>query len=65
MGGTWQYKVEHVEAKGLFGGKVEDNVVEDRLNRLGAEGWELVSTASTTGDFGGTQKVIFIFKRLR
>lgn len=40
----WQYKVETVKTS-VWTGKVEkiDAQIQDRLTRLGIEGWELVS----------------------
>jgi hypothetical protein len=54
---TWEYKL-------LYGGKH----FEDDLNRLGADGWELVSvTAQQTGQLGAlsTAKAIAYLKRPR
>jgi hypothetical protein len=40
----WQYKVETVKTS-IWNNKPEkvDGVIQDRLTRLGVEGWELVS----------------------
>jgi len=40
----WQYKVETVKVS-LWSSKIEkqDQQIQDRLTRLGVEGWELVS----------------------
>ena len=42
--GRWQYKVETVKVS-VWKSKPEktDGVLQDRLTRLGVEGWELVS----------------------
>lgn len=43
----WQYKVETVKTL-VWNSKPEkaDRLIQDRLTRLGVEGWELVSVAS-------------------
>ena len=40
----WQYKVETVKTS-IWGSKPEkhDSILQDRLTRLGVEGWELVA----------------------
>jgi len=42
--GRWQYKVETVKVS-VWASKIEkmDQQIQDRLTRLGVEGWELVS----------------------
>ena len=51
----WEYKLKHlhIERDGLIG-------VEEYLNRLGAEGWELVALVA---DFSGGADAYF--KRMR
>jgi len=39
----WQYKVETVKPNMFSGQDKQDQFVQERLNRLGMEGWELVS----------------------
>ena len=46
MSGRWQYKVVEVEIK-LFSGKLTERVQEE-LDRLGVQGWELVNTVQTS-----------------
>jgi len=45
---TWEYRVLKVEIGRFTGPKVDISSVEATLDRLGAEGWELVSTLDTT-----------------
>ena len=40
---SFEYKVVVSDTKGLFGGNVESNQLENQLNLLGCNGWELVS----------------------
>jgi len=44
MSKRWQYKVETVKVS-MWNSKIEkhDAQIQDRLTRLGIEGWELVS----------------------
>lgn len=41
MSRRWQYKVVEIEFR-MFGGKLSERVQEE-LDRLGPQGWELVS----------------------
>ncbi len=43
---TWKYKIINLRAKGVTN-LVLSREDEDELNKLGEEGWELVSTAPT------------------
>ena len=62
----WQYKTVMIHATGWFaGGKVDGDIMEERLNGLGSEGWELVSAFDTSKLYGETRDVILIFKRPR
>ena len=52
--------------KGKFfsqGGLFDSNVLTNELNRLGLEGWELVSTFDTTSAHGATRFVVAVLKR--
>jgi hypothetical protein len=46
---NWEYKVEELRAT--------EDLSEETLNKLGAEGWELVSTVSVAGH--SLEKCIF------
>ena len=54
--GLWEYKVVQVQAG-------ETHLVEQTLNKLGTEGWELVSHDSTPG--GIPTAGFYYFKRLK
>jgi len=43
----WQYKVETIKTS-VWNNKPEkiDGIIQDRLTRLGVEGWELVSVVT-------------------
>ncbi len=39
----WQYKVETIKPSAFSKAEKQDEIIQDRLARLGMEGWELVS----------------------
>lgn len=60
----WEYMTLVLPASGWFlGGKVDVQSFTARLNLLGVEGWELVSTFETTMLEGKTRDVIAVLKR--
>ena len=66
MNAQWEYKTVMIKATGWFsGGKVDVNVLDERLNALGKEGWELASGFDTNKLYGETRDVVLIFKRPR
>jgi len=66
MNVQWEYKTVMIKATGWFaGGKVDAEVMNDKLNALGSEGWELVCGFDTNKLYGETRDVVLIFKRPR
>lgn len=59
----YEYKTLFTDAKGALGGKVNQTEMEIRLNDLGRQGWELVSTVPSAQSYGSTRWLISIFKR--
>lgn len=59
----WEYTSIKVNAKGFKGGILELRDFDDELNRLGEEGWELVSCVASNEAYGTTREVISVFKR--
>ena len=59
----FEYHVYSMQAGGFLGGKVDTDALKTEINRLGAAGWELVSTVDTSHTDGSTRSVILIFKR--
>ena len=55
----YEYKVLNLEQKSALSAKVDVETLEDELNKLGNDGWDLVSSSVRTGS--GT--VVAIFKR--
>lgn len=62
----WEYKTIQYNRRNFFGGALKIDAAEfnDQLNRLGAEGWELVSIAPNIAGWQA-QGVIAVFKRAR
>lgn len=60
----WEYKTLEFEAKGFWvGGIVDTDLLNDELNKVGADGWELVSMVNTNQYQGASRKIIAVFKR--
>ena len=49
----------------MVGVKLDAEAFNDHLNRLGEEGWELVSVFDTNRADGDTKEVVAVFKRQR
>lgn len=58
MAEPWEYRVEVIK-------NPEVSALGDRLNRLGSEGWELVSNVSTVKTWVNLtgNDLVFVFKR--
>ena len=59
----YEYKVTAYDTKGFWGGRVEIEQIEDQLNLLGNDGWEMVSCTSTNQSYGSSRSIVCIFKR--
>ncbi len=59
----WEYKVHAFDSKHFLSGKFKWEDFEGDLNRMGREGWELVSTLDTNSYRGSTGSVVALFKR--
>ena len=59
----FEYKVVVYDTKGIWGGDVEENQLENQLNLIGNDGWELVSCTSSNESFGASRSIVCIFKR--
>lgn len=59
----YEYKTFTYETKGLLGGAVETGQLQNELNMLGNDGWELVSSVSTTQSYGSSKSIVCILKR--
>lgn len=59
----FEYKTITEDAKGLFGGKVNTEEYDRKINELGMQGWELISVISSNESYGSTRYVLSTFKR--
>ncbi len=59
----WEYKTIKVELKGFLGGILKTEDFDYELNKLGEQGWELVSSFSTNAAEGYSRDAIAVFKR--
>lgn len=59
----WEYKTIKVEPKGMMGGILDIEGFDYELNKLGEQGWELVSCFSTNASNGYSREAIAVFKR--
>lgn len=60
---VWEYyTVEYSSSSFLFSGDVDPKQMADTLNRLGSDGWELIS-AAPLDNARGTRALMLIFKR--
>jgi hypothetical protein len=59
----WEYMSVMFSTAGYFvSGELDGNAFTERLDLLGAEGWELVSVFATN-DHGNTIEVVAVLKR--
>ena len=58
----WEYKTIKLSTTGFIGGKLDETKLDDHMNQLGEQGWELVSAFSTMGN-SSTRDVVAVFKR--
>ena len=61
----WEYKTIKLETKGIFGGKFDETKLDNFMNQLGAQGWELASSFGTNQSFGESRDIVVIFKRTK
>ena len=60
----WQYKAFKFKAEGFFfGGKIDHAKLENTLNLLGHDGWELVSIVTVNANQGITEDIAVVLKR--
>lgn len=59
----WTYKVIKFNTTGWLGGQIDESELNRELDRLGGEGWELVSCVDTNASHGRSVFVVCILKR--
>lgn len=59
----WEYKTIKFELKGFTGGILKTEGFDYELNKLGEQGWELVSCFSNNAAYGQSRDAVAVFKR--
>lgn len=59
----WEYQTLKYTLKGFLANKMDVEEFDNLLNRVGREGWELVSCFDTSMTQGETRHVLAVFKR--
>jgi hypothetical protein len=59
----WEYKTVKFESTGWTSGNIDESVIDGRINKLGDQGWELVSTFDTNKTEGASKYFVMTFKR--
>lgn len=59
----WEYKTIKLKTKGFSGGNFDESELDEMMNELGSDGWELVAGFDTSKGTGETRDVVIIFKR--
>ncbi|SMF92437.1 protein of unknown function [Paenibacillus uliginis N3/975] len=59
----WEYRTVKYQTGGFLGGKVNEEELDELLNKHGYEGWELVSCFDTSQTQGQSRDVVMVFKR--
>lgn len=60
----WKYKVlEFSPTRSLMATRMDKKHIENELNELGKQGWEVVSSFITTDAHGSTKKIIYTLKK--
>lgn len=59
----WEYKTIKLATTGFVGGKLDERKLDDYMNNLGQQEWELASAFDTNKGTGETRDVVVIFKR--
>lgn len=62
---TYEYKVIDVKPGGFWGTKLDPQDIENKINSMAMEGWELVNSLDMNAYEGMTSKIVFIFKRAK
>ncbi len=62
----WEYKTIKFAATGFWvGGKIDELRLDQMMNDLGQQGWELAAALDTNEASGNTKDIVVIFKRPR
>jgi hypothetical protein len=58
-----EYKFLKTKDKGWFTVSINFDELEDKLNQLGQEGWDVVTSLDINAGQGGTKEVVLLLKR--
>jgi hypothetical protein len=62
----WEYRTVKIATTGWFaGGKIDEREIDEQLNSMGRDQWELVAAFTTQQMHGQSRHVLFVFKRPR
>lgn len=59
----WEYKTIKLATTGFSGGKLDEHKLDEYMNQLGEQGWELVSAFDTNKGSGESRDIVAVFKR--
>ncbi len=59
----WEYRTLKIDTSGIMGGKIDEVSLDQQMNSLGMDGWELVAAFDTNRAEGASRHVLAIFKR--
>jgi len=59
----WEYKTIKLAATGWTGGKLDEAKLDQLMNELGMQDWELAAAFDTNQGYGQTRDVVVVFKR--
>jgi hypothetical protein len=65
---NWEYRTVKLAAENSFwgvGGKLDVTTLDQMMNDIGRDGWELVAAFDTNQIYGTTKDAVLIFKRPR
>jgi hypothetical protein len=61
---VWQYRTFKFQAEGFWqGGQIDAAQLEEELNRLGEQGWELATIVVASVTRGKTKDIVAVLKR--
>ncbi|MBM3989426.1 MAG: DUF4177 domain-containing protein [Planctomycetes bacterium] len=60
---VWEYKGVAFESDGVFEASFDRRALEQKLNALGHEGWDLVSLIATADSGGETGGLLAVLER--
>jgi len=59
----WEYKTIKLATAGWAGGKLDETRLDQIMNELGMQNWELAAAFDTNQGYGATRDVVVVFKR--